>query len=128
MKCSPVTLFGIGEWLMSSLDHDTVLRVSVQKPKEWENDLKNSRESCLENFQCKYFFPSENAELLSIKCVVETFRLQFILTCPKNTRKEWNDLVNSKYSKILTFTLPLFIYFFFFETRCSEFPFLKAYN
>lgn len=56
---------------MSSLDHDTVLRVSVQKPKEWENDLKNS--SCLENFQCKYFFPSENAELLSIKCVVETF-------------------------------------------------------
>lgn len=56
---------------MSSLDHDTVLRVSVQKPKEWENDLKNS--SCLESFQCKYFFPSENAELLSIKCVVETF-------------------------------------------------------
>lgn len=48
-------------------------------------------------FPEKIFFPSENAEQLSIEYVAEIFRFQLILVHPKHTSKEWNVLVNAKY-------------------------------
>ena len=113
-------MFGIGGWLVCSLDHDTVLRVSVQKSKEWKYHLQKFKRKLSGNCPQQTFLPSENAKLLSIKCAMETFQL--ILVCPKDARKEWNVLVNSEYS---ISDLYLFIYLL---CEMLSFYFLKAYN